>query len=59
MKLTLKREALAALTATELGAVAGGAAPTTPVAECLSAVRTFAQDCVSGHTCIDCLTRWC
>ena len=62
MRLTLRREALSALTPAELGSVAGGQAPTQPVDECLSILTpptTPVQYCVSGHTCIDCLTRWC
>ncbi len=47
--LHLKREALGALSADELAGVVGGVPPTLNVQECLP----------SGHTCIDCLTRWC
>ena len=50
--LSLRREALTELAAPELASVAGGAAPPTlNVRECL--------DGISGHTCIDCLTRYC
>ena len=47
--LSLKREPLAELTGTELAAVAGGAAKTTPINECLNISFEF--------TCLDCITR--
>lgn len=47
--LTLKSETLADLTDTELTAVAGGVAKTTPVNECLGISFEF--------TCLDCITR--
>lgn len=47
--LTLKRETLAALAADELAAVAGAAAKTTPINECLGISWEF--------TCLDCITR--
>lgn len=62
-RLTLRSESLAALTTDELSSVAGGALPTSPVAQCLESYgpKTLdVRECVSGaHTCIDCLTRWC
>lgn len=60
--LSLKRETLAALTDGELGAVAGGAAPTQPVLYCLENLGIRTSDCTQAsdaHTCIDCLTRYC
>lgn len=62
MTLTLKRELLGELSPAELASVAGGALPTTPVAYCVDtyAPRTVdVRECISGHTCIDCLTRAC
>jgi len=47
--LTLKREALSALTDTELADVAGAKVPTFPVNECLGISWEF--------TCLDCVTR--
>lgn len=61
--LSLRRETLAALDAAELGAVAGGAAPTQPVLQCLANLTVpTAGDCArpsDAHTCVDCLTRFC
>ncbi len=59
---SLKRETLAALTGDELGAVAGAAAPTTPVAECLPVRTLRINECVQASdspSCLDCATRAC
>ena len=51
MKRTLNvtREVLNELSTDELTGIVGGVPPTLVIQECLP----------SGHTCIDCLTRWC
>lgn len=53
--LSLKRESLTALADDQLAVVNGAAAapPTLPVNDCFTA--PFPP--ISGHTCIDCLTR--
>lgn len=64
-RLSLARETLTALTADELAGVAGAAAPTTPLRDCVATLSPDSldvRDCVrisDAHTCIDCLTRWC
>jgi hypothetical protein len=55
-RLSLRREALAPLDDAQLALVNGAAAPpTVPVDECFTA--PFPP--ISGHTCVDCLTRAC
>lgn len=45
--LSLKSETLAELTADQLGAVVGGALPTTPVTQCRLFTHFSAVDCVT------------